>query len=288
MPKYSVIIPTYNNADRIRRSVKSVLNQKFEDWELIIVDDGSTDETSTVVSAFLKDRRIKYIKIKNSGVSVARHTGVENAIGEYLTFVDGDDEVKENWLTDFNELISGNTGYLSCGYHLNGEDKYPKFNKEISEFKYSSLAGTFALTKIVYDSIGGYDQNLKQSENYEMTARAVEYCFNNDMRVVYTDNCNFIYHHSKTHEQTLERDRLRAQATLYLHEKYSNGGILHFRKDNYLKSAAVNFIRIGEIAKGRSILLKIIKNKPSLSSFLDLLVIEIPFLRKKIWIRKST
>lgn len=288
MPKYSVIIPTYNNANRIERSVKSVLNQKFEDWELIIVDDGSTDETSTVVSAFLKDCRIKYIKIKNAGVAVARHTGVENASGEYLSFLDGDDEVKENWLTDFNELKKGNTGYISCGYQLNGEDKYPKVNKEISKFKYSSLAGTFALKKIIYDAIGGYDQNLKQSENYEMTSRALEYCHKNEMKVVYTDNSNFIYHHFKTHEQTLERDRLRAEASLYLHQKYSDGGILHFRKDDYLKSAAVNFIRIGELDKGRSILLKIIKNKLSIKSLLDLMVIEIPFLRRKIWMRKST
>lgn len=287
MIDFSVIVPAYNNKQKIERAIKSVLNQTISNWELIIVDDGSTDATHEVVHSYLKDSRIKYVKQENQGVTVARNTGVQNAVGEFFTFLDSDDEVEANWLQDFNDLKKSGTAYISCGYVMEGKKYFPKVKQNISEIKYSSLAGTFALKKSVYNSIGGYDFNLKQSENYEMTARAIEFCESHGLEVVSTDNCNFIYHHSKTAEQTLERDRLRAEASLYLHQKYNKGGVLHFRKDSYLKSAAVNFIRVGEFKKGRKILVDILKNKPSMKSFLDILVIQVPFLRKRIWMRKQ-
>lgn len=287
MPDYSIIIPTYNNEKKITRAIQSILDQTFTSWELLIVNDGSTDSTAQNIKPFLEDKRIRYIAQENSGVSAARHTGVENSVGEFICFLDGDDAVVKNWLADFNDLKDVDTGYISCGFQLNEKKTYPKFNYEISEFKYSSLAGTFALRKTVYEEIGGYDQNLRESENYEMTARAVEYCYKNGLKLVYIDNCNFIYHLSKTPKQTRERDMLIAEAALYLHQKYSNGGILYFRKDKYLKTAAVNFIRAGKLGRGKSILLKIFKNKPTLKSCIDLFIVYIPILRSKIWMRKN-
>ncbi len=286
MIDFSIIVPTYNNEKKILRTIQSVISQKHQNWELVIVDDGSTDKTEEEIQPFLKDKRILYVKQQNKGVTVARHTGFKNAQGEYICFLDSDDEVKTNWLEDFNKLKGYDTGYISCGYTLRGEDYYPKVKPNISKLTYSSLAGTFALKKSVYEGIGGYDPNLKQSENYEMTARALEYCYENELKVVYTNNCNFIYHHSKTPEQKLERYRLTAEASLYLHHKYQDGGILYFRKDNYLKTAAVNYIRVGELDKSRTILHKIFKKKPSLKNFMDIVAFKIPLFRRKIWMKK--
>lgn len=86
----SVIIPTYNRADRISLSIKSVLNQSYTDFELIVVDDGSNDETENVVSS-INDTRIKYFKIKNSGACAARNYGIVHSCGEYVAFHDSDD-----------------------------------------------------------------------------------------------------------------------------------------------------------------------------------------------------
>ena len=90
MPKVSVIMPTYNRARFIAESIQSVLAQTFTDFEIIVVDDGSRDNTREVVNSF-RDSRITYIYQKNRGVSVARNTGIKAANGEYFIFLDSDD-----------------------------------------------------------------------------------------------------------------------------------------------------------------------------------------------------
>lgn len=91
-PAISVILPTYNRAGRLARSVGSVLHQTFTDFELLVVDDGSTDDTRDVVEAF-DDPRIRYIpRSRNGGVAATRNTGIEAARGQLLAFQDSDDE----------------------------------------------------------------------------------------------------------------------------------------------------------------------------------------------------
>ena len=91
MPKVSIILPTYNRADFIAEAIESAINQTFEDWELLIIDDGSTDNTAEIVSKYLKDKRIKYFKTKNRGTAAARNRGLKLATGEYTAFLDSDD-----------------------------------------------------------------------------------------------------------------------------------------------------------------------------------------------------
>jgi glycosyltransferase involved in cell wall biosynthesis len=90
MPWFSVILPTYNRADWLGQAIQSVLNQSFGDYELIIVDDGSTDNTKEVVKAII-DPRIKYYYQENKERSAARNAGIIQATGEYICFLDSDD-----------------------------------------------------------------------------------------------------------------------------------------------------------------------------------------------------
>lgn len=90
MPAVSVIIPAYNAARYLKNAVASVLFQTFKDWELLIVDDGSTDDTQAVVNSFT-DPRIKYIRQENAGVASARNVGLGQAAGRYIAFLDADD-----------------------------------------------------------------------------------------------------------------------------------------------------------------------------------------------------
>ena len=94
---FSIIIPTFNREKLITRSITSILSQTFSDFEIIIVDDGSTDNTKTVVES-LKDDRIRYFKTENFGVAHARNFGSMNAVGQYVGFLDSDDILKENHL----------------------------------------------------------------------------------------------------------------------------------------------------------------------------------------------
>lgn len=96
VPTVSVIIPTYNRARMVGRAIRSVLNQTYQDFEIIVVDDGSTDDTEGVVRGF-NDDRIRYMRHdENKGAAAARNTGIKAALGEYVAFQDSDDE----WLPE--------------------------------------------------------------------------------------------------------------------------------------------------------------------------------------------
>ena len=111
----SVVIPTFNRAQYIVRTITSVTNQSFSDFELIIVDDGSTDSTEELVNELsLNDPRIKYIKSTNMGVSHARNLGVDNSSGQLIAFLDSDDEWIANKLKLQVHFMRENPEYFWC------------------------------------------------------------------------------------------------------------------------------------------------------------------------------
>ena len=97
-PFFSVIIPTYNRAHLVGETIESVLAQTFKDFELIIVDDGSTDNTKEVVSKYLSDPRVKYIYQENKERAAARNNGIKNSNGKWMAFLDSDDLLLPNHL----------------------------------------------------------------------------------------------------------------------------------------------------------------------------------------------
>jgi glycosyltransferase involved in cell wall biosynthesis len=104
MPFFSIILPTHNRAHFLPKAVESVLTQTFEDWELVIVDDGSTDNTKEVVLAY-QDPRIIYIYQENQERSAARNNGISKARGEYICFLDSDDYYLPNKLMNFRNFL---------------------------------------------------------------------------------------------------------------------------------------------------------------------------------------
>ena len=105
MPFFSIIIPTYNRAHMIDVAIQSVLDQTSSNWELIIVDDGSTDDTKEVVEQF-NDPRIKYVYQENQERSAARNRGILVSNGEWICFLDSDDEFPSERLERFKESIA--------------------------------------------------------------------------------------------------------------------------------------------------------------------------------------
>lgn len=101
MMKLSIIIPVYQNKEYIERCINSVLSQSYSDFEMILVDDGSTDGSAKICDeSALRDPRIIVIHRNNGGLSAARNTGIENASGKYITFIDSDDEIDPETLYD--------------------------------------------------------------------------------------------------------------------------------------------------------------------------------------------
>jgi glycosyltransferase involved in cell wall biosynthesis len=101
---FSIVIPLYNKEQSIKKTIESVLNQTYQNFELLIVNDGSTDSSVEIVSA-IKDKRIKIINKENGGVSSARNLGIIASTNCYIAFLDGDDLWLNNYLEEFNNLI---------------------------------------------------------------------------------------------------------------------------------------------------------------------------------------
>lgn len=128
--KISVIMPVYNKARYIEKTVNSILSQTYKDFELIIVDDGSTDGSELICDKFEQsDSRVKVFHIENAGVSNARNIGIENARGEYIQFIDGDDYISENMLYDLCQITEKYTPDII----ISGVKKVDHMGNEIIE-----------------------------------------------------------------------------------------------------------------------------------------------------------
>lgn len=125
-PKFSVIIPAYNAEKFIHIAIKSVQEQSIEDWELIIVENGSTDNTTIACERFLNDRRVTLLHSKK-GVSAARNAGIEAAKGMWLVFLDADDQLLNDTLQKYSEIDTEFSPDLIIGEY---EDKKIKYNLE--------------------------------------------------------------------------------------------------------------------------------------------------------------
>lgn len=114
MPKVSVIVPVYNAEKQISKCITSILNQKFEDYELILIDDGSKDGSAVICDEYSrKDNRVLTIHRENAGVSQARNYGLTRARGDYVAFIDADDWIEENYLLNLVGRIKNYDLFIS-------------------------------------------------------------------------------------------------------------------------------------------------------------------------------
>ena len=138
----SVIIPMYNAAATIERCIQSVAEQSYKDLEIIIIDDGSTDNSAQIVKEFSKaDERVHYYKKPNGGVSSARNMGIRQSSGEYLCFVDSDDAVQKEYVTALlEEMMRASADITLCGFRDIRPDR--QTDHLLSEEQLSKLQGT--------------------------------------------------------------------------------------------------------------------------------------------------
>ena len=131
----SIIMPTYNCAKFIKETIQSVLDQTYENWELVIVDDCSNDNTKEIVESF-NDKRIKYKRLeKNSGAAIARTTAMNMAIGNYMAFLDSDDLWKKDKLKKQLEFMKKNNYNFTCTAYEQIDEEGHKLNKIIKTKK---------------------------------------------------------------------------------------------------------------------------------------------------------
>ncbi len=136
----SIILPIYNKEQELEQCLKSILNQTYKNLEIILVNDGSKDLSKNICEKFLKkDKRIKLINKENEGVELARITGLENANGNYITFVDPDDWIPNNSIELLIKSIKRENADVSFGKYCRVLDKYGLIKKEIKSNIYNNL-----------------------------------------------------------------------------------------------------------------------------------------------------
>lgn len=112
-PKISIIVPVYNAEKTLAKCVNSIINQSYNNIEIILINDGSRDSSLEVIKTlYANDHRIKYINQQNSGVSNARNNGLKKAVGDYVVFVDSDDYIGENFIENYIKLLDRNPNAL--------------------------------------------------------------------------------------------------------------------------------------------------------------------------------
>lgn len=155
--KVSIVVPTFNRANVIERALRSILKQTYSDYEVIVVDDGSTDDTESVVAA-MEDTRIRYISLpENQGVAHARNVGIQEAQYDYIAFLDSDDE----WLPDklrlqMNEMerLGDEYGMVYCRMAGWLRDGSARFVCPVLEYKRAVLEGNIFQPLLLRNVIG--------------------------------------------------------------------------------------------------------------------------------------
>ncbi|HBG61316.1 MAG: hypothetical protein A2Y03_00140 [Omnitrophica WOR_2 bacterium GWF2_38_59] len=203
----SVVIPTYNRASMLKRAVESLLKQEHRNIEIIIVDDGSEDDTENVI-AEIDDTRIQYIKSEgNNGVSFVRNVGLRHATGEYIAFLDSDDVFFSNKIKEQVELydsLDPRPGMIFTNYWEIGEDKhlavrggipsgFISTNKKFSSEIKSGPTG-WIMTKECFGSVGFFDEDLRTLEDLDYFVRIVNkfpvYFLNKPLADKYVHGCS--------------------------------------------------------------------------------------------------
>lgn len=214
--RFSIIVPLYNKENTILDTINSVLSQTYQDFELIIVDDGSTDSSVSIVQA-IKDIRIKIIKQINKGVSSARNTGYKKAKGEWILFLDADDLLCDNALAHYVQLISRHDNYLvfvsnfwcknidvTIAHSYGRRERIVKNTMKALWYKeFYARPGNTIIHRTVLDSIGGFDEGLSYNEDYEFSIRLLTH-----YAVVYTPEKLMIYN-LLSNEESIKHNNVR-------------------------------------------------------------------------------
>ena len=186
MPYFSVVIPVYNKEKFVTKTLKSVLDQTFTDFEIIIVNDGSTDKSEVKILEF-KDSRIQYYSKKNEGVAVARNFGIEKATSDYICFIDADDFWFPNFLETMHRFISElpEQKVFAAAIEIETKNKTipahysipKKSDFEIVDFFDASQkecilwTSSVCIHKSVFEKVGTFDTIIKHGEDTELWIR---------------------------------------------------------------------------------------------------------------------
>lgn len=266
-PTVDVIIPVFNREQLIRRAIASVLAQTYDRWQLIVVDDGSTDGTIDAVREF-SDDRLTLVEGAHSGVSTARNVGAATGIGSHVIFLDSDDEVEPRWLEAL--LDDGDdAGIVSCGARVvrpgePAETRLPsRLGPEFHGLTGHFLPGCFLVRRDVFERAGGYAPQLSFGENTELALRLTEATVNMGLTTRVVDDELLIIHQQAGGISQAAKPARLFESSIYLLEHHRERISLN---PNHLARchaiAGVNALRLGRRRIARQHLRSALRIKP--------------------------
>lgn len=206
MPKISIVMPLYNKEKYVEKAIHSIMEQTFRDFELIIVDDGSTDESLAICHKFsILDERIRIISTKNGGVSRARNIGLRAASGEYILFIDSDDYIGKHYLESFAKtedclVIGGITKVYLDG---TSESILPQLRGEVDievvlkdfyheQFKtgiYGYVASKMISLKVLREHEIVFDESMSLAEDLDFFIKV----YSITKKISFINECHYYY-----------------------------------------------------------------------------------------------
>ncbi len=221
-PFFSIVIPTYNRAGFIRKTIESVLVQTFQNLEIIVVDDGSTDDTETVVND-IGSPKLRYHKRENAERAAARNYGAKIAVGQYINFLDSDDVLYPNHLTVAEAFIKKHdrVDVFHLGYDIKDEKgEFLKsvvtinaINNRILSGNMLSCNGVFIRKEIALENPFKEDRILSSLEDWELWIRlSARHPFLNDNTITST-----VVQHDNRSVMTTDTSKIKKKVDCFLH-----------------------------------------------------------------------
>lgn len=195
---FSVIIPTFNRRKLLERAIESVRRQTHEALEIVVVDDGSTDDTASAV-ADLPQTRLKYCRYERVGAAEARNRGAFSSTGRFLVFLDSDDELLPGWLERAHREIRSGDALVSCNAWRVDPDGTSQL-ATARDFGFVSAgarglfqSGSYAVERSVFMDAGGF-ANIASSQHTELVFRLIPLIVSSGMRMAHIDEALVIHH----------------------------------------------------------------------------------------------
>lgn len=195
MVKISIVMPIYNGEKYLKEAIESIINQSYDNYELILIDDGSTDNTSSICHNYTQNNRIKYYYVKNSGVSNARNIGIDKSTGDYITFLDADDYFNYEALKNYNDIIVK----TNCDLIITSYNEVYKNNIISHKFDYNQKIKS-NLDSIIFeiDGVEGflcnklYKSSILKENNLKLS-KEINFCEDLLFNCKYLEYSNVVY-----------------------------------------------------------------------------------------------
>ena len=236
MPIFSIIIPCYQQAKYLSECIHSLSSQTFSDFEILLIDDGSPDNTRDVAQKLaLNESRLKYLYKENGGLSSARNFGITNAKGEYLVFLDSDDSLNPDYLKASYAKLSDKADMTISGYSFFNDSRsiyHTVLLNENLSFKDIILgnicpAHSIAIKKSLLNKVGVFDETLKSAEDWDLWIRL--YKAGANINII-----NQVLANYRMHEHSMSRNAFRMYQALKIVAERA------FLKDNRLSDEFEN------------------------------------------------